>query len=273
MAGNLAQDTKRERRSLALGTASQSHSPKPHQKRLLKQPRNTQGRGMRIRNYNDRPHAASGVFAQYQPKYAAHGIATFPVFISRQTKKPSVKGYMTIGLGRSTQLARSDQKGDADAFGFVCGNAAPQHSQITILDIDTGELADALTRHGASPMIVQTASGKFHIYYRANGECRKIRPWPGCEIDLLGGGYAAASPSQAHNGTAYRPIQGSLDDLDQLPIMRGLELRLYRDYEQVITDDFLPPKRRPRHPIGRRCQMGGATVNCSTVRDPLLPLA
>ena len=59
-----------------------------------------------------------------------------------------------------------------DAFGFQPG----ARSKITILDVDTTNervLADAEIRHGESPLKVRTASGKFHVYYRHNGEPRK----------------------------------------------------------------------------------------------------
>src|SRR5262249_18185897 len=45
-------------------------------------------------------------------------------------------------------------------------------------------------------------------------------------IDLLGAGLAIAPPSRVAKGQ-YQIIQGHLDDLDRLPIMRELEDRLY----------------------------------------------
>ena len=51
--------------------------------------------------------------------------------------------------------------------------------------------------------------------------------WKGLPIDLLGAGLTIAPPSVVAKGQ-YEIIQGSLDDLDRLPIMRGLEDRLYR---------------------------------------------
>ena len=51
-----------------------------------------------------------------------------------------------------------------------------------MLDIDTTDeraLADALIRHGDTPFITRTASGKFHALYRHNGERRRIRPFRG----------------------------------------------------------------------------------------------
>ena len=53
-----------------------------------------------------------------------------------------------------------------------------------------------------------------------------MRAWDGLPIDLLGAGLAIAPPSVVTKGQ-YQIIQGHLDDLDHLPIMRELEDRLY----------------------------------------------
>ena len=54
----------------------------------------------------------SGIFSRWQPPYAQHGIATFPV---DQTKKPRIRGWQKVGLKGSTELA--NKFGDADALG------------------------------------------------------------------------------------------------------------------------------------------------------------
>ena len=80
--------------------------------------------------------------------------------------------------------------------------------------------ADAITRHGEPLIITRTASGKHHLFYRYNGEGRRIRPWVGLEIDVLGdNGFAVAAPSKLIKG-AYEIVQGHLDDLD-LPQANG----------------------------------------------------
>src|SRR4029077_7134701 len=56
---------------------------------------------------------------------------------------------------------------------------------ITALDIDSHDenvLSDALGRHGKTPIIIRTASEKWHGYYGFNGEMRRIRPWDGLPI-------------------------------------------------------------------------------------------
>src|SRR5207302_7936789 len=46
-----------------------------------------------------------GIFAEWQPRYAQHGVATFPVRIIGSDKKPGIKGYLKTGLRGSAQLA------------------------------------------------------------------------------------------------------------------------------------------------------------------------
>ena len=159
-----------------------------------------------------------GVFGEWQPQYAEAGLVTFPVDITR--KAPAVGNYLKAGLHASNQWAMKFP--DANALGIVCG----RRNRLTVLDIDEpceNLLADALASFGPSPLIARTASGKFHAYYRHNGEKRKIRGViEGRGVDLLGaGGMAIAPPSSGENGR-YEFIQGSLADFGNLSVMRGL---------------------------------------------------
>lgn len=148
-----------------------------------------------------------GIFADWQPRYAERGIATFPVEItSKGQKKPLVSNYLRMGRRASDQLPR--RFGGADMLGFVVG----PKSRITILDVDTDDarvLADALDRHGPTPLIAKSVSGHFHCYYRHNGEGRRIRPNPKLPIDILGSGFTVAPPSKSINGR-YQFIDGGL---------------------------------------------------------------
>ena len=161
-------------------------------------------------------------FSQYQPIYAEHGIATIPCDLQ---KRPLVRQPQKFGVDASAKIAIRFP--DAQAFGYYAG----ARNGISVLDVDTANeniLAAAIDRHGSSPIIVRTGSGKFHALYRHNGERRSIRPWTDLPIDVLGSGLCIAPPSTVVKGQ-YQIIEGSLDDLDRLPIMRKLEDRLYTD--------------------------------------------
>jgi Bifunctional DNA primase/polymerase, N-terminal len=156
----------------------------------------------------------NSVFEQWQPEYAARGIATFPV---HETKRPAIRGWQKVGLKASAALAG---KKAADAFGYVTGRRA----KVTVLDIDTTDeevSEDAIGRHGQPGIVVRTASGKWHHLYGYNGEGRRIRPWPDLPIDVLGdNGYVLAPPSKLEKGS-YEIVHGHLDDLDRLKPMVG----------------------------------------------------
>jgi Bifunctional DNA primase/polymerase, N-terminal/Primase C terminal 1 (PriCT-1) len=151
----------------------------------------------------------AGVFSRWQPHYAERNIATFPV---GPDKKPAIRRWNKITLAGSRTLAERFQK--SDTFGFQLGSV----SRITALDVDThdeGILADALSEHGETNVIVRTGGG-YHAYYRHNGERRHIRPYHDKPIDILGGGFIVAPPSIAAKGD-YQLIAGTLDDLADLP--------------------------------------------------------
>jgi hypothetical protein len=169
-------------------------------------------------------------------------IATVPC---SPDKLPLVKRPHLFGRPASREIARKFP--DAQALGFFAG----ARNKITVLDIDTTDervMADALTRHGQTPLISRTASGKFHLVYRHNGERRRIRPWRGRPIDLLGGGLCIVPPSIGSNGNAYQIIAGSLDDLDRLPVIGGLDPEFYRDKtptpRAALPSDAVPAGQR-----------------------------
>ena len=163
---------------------------------------------------------AANTFARWQPIYAERGIATVPC---SPEKAPLVKHPERFGREGSNEIVGKFP--NATAFGYYAG----LRNGLTVLDVDSTDeraLADGLNRHGETPLVVRTASGKFHALYRHNRERRRIRPWRGVPIDLLGGGLCIAAPSIVAKGR-YEVIEGCLDDLDRLPIMRGLEAELY----------------------------------------------
>ena len=82
---------------------------------------------------------------------------------------------------------------------------------------------EAFARFGKSPIVVRTLRGRWQGWYRFNGERRRIKPWPGQPVDLLGAGFVCAPPSRGPHGR-YTFVQGGLDDLDQLTTLRNLDL-------------------------------------------------
>jgi hypothetical protein len=159
----------------------------------------------------------TGRYAQFQPVYAGFGISTIPV--STDSKKPLVSNYLRMGLPASNQLAIKFT--EANAIGIVCG----QHNGITTLDADStdeGVLKEAIYRAGEPRVIEGTPSGKYHAYYRWNGEKRLIRPWKDLPVDILGGGMVIVTPSLFGSGE-YHFLEGNFDDLVRLAPMRNLE--------------------------------------------------
>jgi hypothetical protein len=184
-----------------------------------------------------------GIFSDWQPRYAEHGVVSFPVVVGESGKKPAVRGYLKTGPSLSKKLVL--QFPDHEALGFACGS----RNRITVLDVDTSDervLWEALEHHGSTPFLVRTGSGHFHAWYRHSGEGRYVRPW-GDEIpiDVLGGGYAVAPPSKGVRNV-YEIIAGSLDDLCRLPKMRNVEF---------LKASSITPSRRSR------AAQGGVSVN------------
>jgi hypothetical protein len=164
------------------------------------------------------PRDGTGLFAQWQPRYAEHGIVTFPVFITPDgNKKPAIKGYLKIGPPTSAEIAI--KFANADAFGFACGT----RNDIFVVDMDDTD--EAIVREGerlfgVSPVLWRTGGGKFAMPFRHNGERRLIQPLPGLPIDLLGaGGYAVAPPSMGQY-RRYEFLRGTLADFTNLPLAR-----------------------------------------------------
>src|SRR5262249_7530340 len=129
------------------------------------------------------PMQANNSFDKWQADYAAHGVATFPVDAD---KRPMVSRYSKFGLVGSAEIA--SKFANAPAIGFMCG----KRNGITSLDCDSRDervLADALSRHGQTPLVARTGSGHFQAWYRHNGERRRIRPDRNVPIDILGAGF------------------------------------------------------------------------------------
>jgi hypothetical protein len=193
----------------------------------------------------------AGLFAEFQPIYAAQGISTFPCS-SGDKKKPLVGNFLRMGVRASTALARKFT--DSNAIGLATG----KRNGITVLDIDVPDqsvLHETVARHGEPRVIVRTASGKHHLYYKHGNERRRIRPWSDRPIDLLGeGGFVMAPPSLFGRG-AYQFVHGTLHDFRSLTPIRGID-DLNRQSQQQPTErpsSPLIPKGKRNNALWREC--------------------
>ena len=187
--------------------------------------------------------AAAGFFAVWQPLYARHGVATFPVKIQDGNKMPAVRGWQRVGVRASTELA--GKFATAESFGFTCG----LRNGVTVIDMDSTDasiVAEGERLFGVSPVLWRTGGGKFAMPFRWNGEPRSIRALSddGPSIDLLGGGFVVAPPS-AGVKQPYEFIRGSVADFDRLPVARMPK--------EIRNDDAAASRPgRERTPEGRR---------------------
>ena len=125
--------------------------------------------------------------------------STFPL---GEQKKPAVKQWGKIGLPASASLATRFTESHGLAF------VTDQRNGVAIVDVDSVDervLADALARHSETLIIVRTTSGKFHLYYRFNGELRLIRPFEGLPIDILGIGATNKKTGKPGVGGSLSP--------------------------------------------------------------------
>lgn len=178
--------------------------------------------------------------------YARYRIPSIPLY---PDKRPAVRGFkiasLTVGKSRAYMRAQPD----ADALGIPDGRL----SGLVRLDIDVpgdAVVAEVIRRAGDTPFKVRTASGKFHLVYRFNGERRltarpvigkrppsNAQPWDDLCVDLCGeGGYSVSPPSRCNGGTYDLVGEVSLEQLlarrNTLPTIQGLEARAYLSSER-----------------------------------------
>jgi hypothetical protein len=155
-------------------------------------------------------------YLEVAQQYASVGMVPIPLG-GEDGKRPLVRNPGRFRMETALRVAPRFPEANV---GIWCG----RRNSLTVIDVDSRderELAWALDNFGASPVIVRTGSGKFHAWYRHGGERRRIRPFQGHEIDVLGeNGYAVAPPSVRPNGAQYEFISGGLEDLAALPTIR-----------------------------------------------------
>jgi len=87
------------------------------------------------------------------------------------------------------------------------------------------DLAQARELFGETPVTAITPSGGAHLYYRHNGEGRRIRPFgKALPVDILGSGLAVCPPSVREASSdksagRYSFLEGSPVDFPRLPII------------------------------------------------------
>ena len=59
---------------------------------------------------------STGLFPRSQPAWAEQNIATFPVHVTAEVKKPGIRGYGKVGLRASRELAHKRQFARTDAL-------------------------------------------------------------------------------------------------------------------------------------------------------------
>mgnify|MGYP001807486539 CR=1 FL=1 len=152
-------------------------------------------------------------WAAIQAAYAAHGVSTYPL---AESKTPAITNWQRVGAAASAQLAMKFAA--ATSAGFNAG----LRNKVTVVDIDSTDekLVDEIeARYGVTPLHVVTPSGGRHLYYRHDGETRRIRPLP--DVDILGAGNVIAAGSAVPKGR-YSIFRGTLDDLERLPRLAAI---------------------------------------------------
>src|SRR5690349_16730852 len=175
-------------------------------------------------------------FHEAARQYAAAGIASLPLG-GEDGKRPLVKHPQRFGIKGALEIAPKFPEAN---LGFWCG----RRSNLTVVDIDSAdesELRWTQDTFGRSPIIVRTGSGKFHAWYRHNGERRRIRPFDGHEIDVLGeGGYCVAPPSVRPQGGKYEFLEGNLNRKADLPTIRPEALERISARPVLATTPAIP---------------------------------
>lgn len=158
-------------------------------------------------------------FRMFAEKYLDAGLSVFPCGRD-DGKKPLVKwGRLQSKLISSKGLDSWLRKHSMANIGIVTG----QLSNLTIVDSDDPSMnVNALFQiYGETPLVVQTPSGGYHLYYSHNGE--RSSQNPDMKIDIRGqGGFVVAPPSfNPVTGEIYHFCMGDIWDFDNLPAIEN----------------------------------------------------
>lgn len=160
-------------------------------------------------------------------------LSIFPV----RGKKPLVnwKQWQSKVVGADT-LNRWLEKHPAANIGIAAGEL----SGVTVVDSDNPNVTpmELFAIYGETPLVIQTPSGGYHLYYRHNGEgCKRLAEK---KIDIKGqGGYVVAPDSvNPQTGKTYRYYIGDLMEFDNLPFMIP-QLEAYQCFSEGIRNTAL----------------------------------
>jgi hypothetical protein len=159
-----------------------------------------------------------GPFGSAALAYFDAGLVVFPCG-GTDGKTPLVKAWQR--RKSRTTIEKWARRFPMENIGIV-----PEHSNLTVIDIDDPKLIDdALARFGDTPMRVRTPRGTVHLYYRSNGE-RTQNQFDGLAIDVRGKGtgFVVAPPSvRPDNGKGWVFESGSLSDLADPERLPGIK--------------------------------------------------
>jgi hypothetical protein len=218
--------------------------------------------------------APARIFADNVEAYLTAGLPAFPV--NTQLKKPMVKGWQHSSPRRSRAWARVAKLGSASGLGVLMG--AP--SGLTEIDVDgDGEawLALAVERFGDTPIKIRTASGKAKLWYRSNGEGRRIRPFEALPIDVLGGGFTIAPPSWREDlAASYMFFEGGIENVPALPKIASQALETSQIFSSRTVENgkrnrtlWLYCMTQAQHCDDTEALIDVAEAWASTLMDPL----
>lgn len=160
-----------------------------------------------------------GAFGQVAFEFCDVGLAPIPTG-GRDGKSPVMRGYANpkaiVNLGNVGRLiGRHSEKNVA----LVCGP-----SNIAVVDIDDSTLHWSMVkRFGATPLVVQTASGGVHLYYRDVPQARSVnlRSSEGLAVEVKAKKNIVIAPPSKNfkTGKGYRFLDGdfSPSTLKSLP--------------------------------------------------------
>lgn len=156
-------------------------------------------------------------FRIFAEKYLDTGLSVFPCG-GDDGKRPLVKwvAFQSRRIG-GKGLDKWLKKHAMANIGIATGKL----SNLTVVDSDNPAVSvnELFKVYGETPIVVQTPSGGYHLYYAHNGELNSQDA--NLKIDIRGqGGFVIAPPSFSPvTGEMYYFVMGGICDFEELPFM------------------------------------------------------